>query len=91
LIGERSSELGGVTWLGVINGIDEPMARILATADHTPNAPDGHFEDFRSHHPIGVNFARVDGSIQWIGNQVDLTVYQAACTRAGREAVADDF
>ncbi len=97
MIGERVSDLGGVTWLGVIQGIDEPMARIVATADHVPNfkpsdpSEHRHFEDFRSHHTVGVNFGKADGSIEMISNTIDLDVYQAMCTRAGREVVSDDF
>jgi prepilin-type processing-associated H-X9-DG protein len=85
MIGERSSELGGVTWLGVVNGIDEPMARILGSADHAPNDPSGHFEDFRSYHASGANFATADGSVHLINEAIDLRVYQAAATRQGHE------
>ena len=55
MIGERTNEIGAVSWVGVVGEVDEPMARIVATADHAPNDRDGHFEDFRSSHPTGIN------------------------------------
>jgi prepilin-type N-terminal cleavage/methylation domain-containing protein/prepilin-type processing-associated H-X9-DG protein len=46
--------------------------------------PNGH-ESFRSDHGGGVNFAFVDGSVRFIANEIDLSVYSAMATRAGGE------
>jgi prepilin-type N-terminal cleavage/methylation domain-containing protein len=85
VIGERKSELGGSVWAGVIGAANEPMARIVGIADHTPNHPDHHFDDFTSDHPSGVQFLVGDGSVARINDQIDLAVYQALCTIKGRE------
>jgi prepilin-type N-terminal cleavage/methylation domain-containing protein len=87
VVGERRSKLGGSVWTGVIEGVAEPMARIVGIADHTPNHPNGHFDDFSSHHPAGVHFLLGDGSVRRFNDTIDLTVYQALCTRAGGEAI----
>jgi len=39
----------------------------------------------RSFHPGGVNVAYADGSLRFVGDGVDLAVWQAAATRAGQE------
>ena len=39
MVGERSSLHGGSTWVGVVPGGSEAMARILGAADHVPNQP----------------------------------------------------
>jgi prepilin-type processing-associated H-X9-DG protein len=41
---------------------------------------------FRSDHPQGANFARVDGSVRFVRPGVDPATYRAACTKAGGEA-----
>lgn len=60
LVGERSGLHGESTWVGVIAGAEEAMARVLGAGDHTPNQPhdeaghhdhaDGHEGDDGDHH-----------------------------------------
>ena len=52
------------------------------TPDHWPSVM-----SFRSLHPGGAHFCLADGSIHFVGETIDLTVYQALSTRAGRETV----
>lgn len=85
MVGERNSRLGGSLWQGNIPEASEPHARILGVADHGPNDPQAHFEDFSSYHTGGVNFIRADVSVTFLSNSVDLRVYQAMATRAGSE------
>ncbi len=42
----------------------------------------------RSYHPGGVNVSLVDGSVRFIGQSVNLVVWRAMATRAGREVVS---
>lgn len=45
-----------------------------------------------SHHRGGVNVLMVDGSVRFVGTSVDLTVWRAVGTRAGKEQISDtDF
>jgi type II secretory pathway pseudopilin PulG len=42
----------------------------------------------RSQHPGGVNILRMDGSIDFVADDIELTTWQALATRGGREAVS---
>lgn len=88
IIGERSSRVGYSTWTGVVPGGEEAFARILGVADHSPNSQGVHLDDFTSEHPAGTNFALADGSVRLILETIDMTVYQALATRAGREVAS---
>lgn len=90
ILGERTNEIATVSWVGAVDSVDAPFARIVGSADHTPNSDDGHFEDFRSHHPAGINVVRGDGSTMFLSENVDLQNYQAFATRSGGE-VLDQF
>lgn len=45
------------------------------------------YEAFRSDHPGGVNFAFVDGSVRFIGDDIHPAVYKALATRDGAETI----
>jgi prepilin-type N-terminal cleavage/methylation domain-containing protein len=89
--GERSSKLGASVWVGVVHGADANMERVVGSADHPPNAPQGHFDDFSSHHPTGAHFVMGDGGVRLITDDVDELVYQSLATRKGGEQVGSDF
>lgn len=42
---------------------------------------------FRSYHSGGANFCLADGSVRFIADTIEMKVYQALSTKAGREAV----
>lgn len=87
IVGERSSRFGNSTWVGAVSGGDEAIARILGIADHAPNEPGGHLDDFSSKHPSGTNFLLADGSVRLIVESIDLSVYRALTTISGHEHV----
>ncbi|MDX1929734.1 MAG: DUF1559 domain-containing protein [Pirellulaceae bacterium] len=89
MVGERSGQLGGSLWQGNIPEAAEANARIVGVADHTPNSPVGHFEDFRSYHTGGANFMRADCSVQWLPQTIDEAVYKAMATRSGGETLGE--
>ncbi len=90
LLGERRTDYGAISWVGVVDHVDEPFARIVGAADHAPNSLEGHFEDFRSYHPAGVNMVRGDASVQFLGDNISEATFQAMATRSGGE-VANEF
>ncbi len=90
MIGERGSRLGQSIWHGNIPEAAEPHARILGVADHAPNSSSGHFEDFSSFHPAGVNFMRADTSVAFVPETIDEIVYRGMSTRAGGEVVTQE-
>jgi prepilin-type N-terminal cleavage/methylation domain-containing protein len=87
MVGERSSKFGFSTWVGVAAGGEEAFPRILGIADHPPNHPTAHFDDFGSMHPQGAHFAMGDASVRLIPATIGLQVYQGLSTRAGGERV----
>ncbi len=87
-IGERSSRLGGSLWQGVIPEANASFARVVGSADHTPNSPQGHFDDFSSFHRGGANFVMADNSVRLVPDTIDLQVYQALATRQGGEVIS---
>ncbi len=56
----------------------------------TPNYPSAHVEDYWSHHPGGVNFLFGDGSVHFIKDSINGSVYHSLATRAGGEVVGAD-
>jgi prepilin-type N-terminal cleavage/methylation domain-containing protein len=90
VVGERSSRLGGSVWHGWVDGAADPGARFLGTADHVPNSPVGHFDDFSSLHGSGTHFVNGDCSTRLISNSIEHAIYQAMATRHGAEVVSTD-
>jgi prepilin-type N-terminal cleavage/methylation domain-containing protein len=85
MVGERSGQLGSSLWQGNIPEAAESYSRVVGVADHVPNSPVGHFEDFRSYHTAGANFMRADGSVQWLPQVIDEVTYKAMASRNGGE------
>jgi prepilin-type N-terminal cleavage/methylation domain-containing protein len=78
----RSADDWFSTWTGVIPEGSEALTRLIGTADHPPNAPDNHFDDFSSYHVGGANFLLGDGAVRFIGASIDLKTYQSLATRS---------
>jgi prepilin-type processing-associated H-X9-DG protein len=94
LVGQRKTDITQFprwhsTWVGVIPGGEEAFARILGVADHTPNHPVSHLDDFSSNHAGGVHFLFGDGRVRFVTESIDLGVYQALATRANNESVGE--
>jgi len=88
IVGERRNDQAAISWVGVVADVDEPAARIVGSADHAPNDKQGHFEDFRSYHPAGVNMVLGDGSGHFVTESVDEYVFQGLASRSGGEVVS---
>ena len=88
-IGERASKFGHSTWVGAVSEGEESIARILGIADHPPNSPGGHLDDFSSQHPAGTNFLFGDGSVRLIAETIELETYHALATRSGGEVLKE--
>jgi len=84
-VGERGPRLGYSTWVGAISGAEEAPVRVVGVADHAPNHPTGHFDDFGSGHWGGTHFLFGDGSVKFIHDDIAIPVYQGLSTRAANE------
>lgn len=75
------------TWSGVIAGGDRAIVRILGDTDVTPNHDDLHLDEFASYHNGGCHFTMGDGSVHFVANTVNLSVYRNLSSRAGNDVV----
>lgn len=74
----------GITW-GSSKGA-------LNTTEVNPSLPyDPAYDSFRSDHGGGVNFAFCDGSVRFLGEGISPSILNAMATRAGGEAIGEDF
>ncbi len=88
MVGERrtNTELDWyTTWPGMIAEGEEAFQRVCGSADHTPNHPNTHFDDFSSRHVGGAQFCLGDGSVRFISESIDSGVYQGLATIRGGE------
>ena len=88
MVGERKtvSELGWYTsWPGMVPEGEEAFQRICGSADHTPNHPAAHFDDFSSQHTGGAQFCMGDGAVRFISENIDSGVFQGLASISGNE------
>lgn len=87
MVGERDSRIGGSLWLGMVEGLAEPIGRAVAHGHHPPNGnpAEQHFGDISSRHQGGANVVFADGHCDFIAETVDGALFQKLCTRKGGE------
>lgn len=92
LAGERRtrSDIGWFsTWTGMVAEGEEAFQRICGSADHPPNDPDMHFDDFSSNHTGGAQFCLGDGSVRFVSENIDRNIYQGLSTIQGGEVLGE--
>ena len=92
VVGERCSKLAPSTWVGMVTGGEHAVARVVGAATYPPNSeqqPEHYFHNFSSFHPSGTQFLAADGSAKLIVETIELSVYQALCTRGLGEPVGE--
>ncbi|MCA9061835.1 MAG: DUF1559 domain-containing protein [Planctomycetaceae bacterium] len=77
------------TWPGMIPEGEEAFQRVCGSADHVPNSPTSHFDDFSSHHTGGALFLLGDGSVRFVSENIDHSLYQSIATIGGGETVGE--
>lgn len=77
------------TWPGVVPRGEESFQRVLGSADHVPNSPESHFDDFSSMHVGGAIFGMADGSVRFISENIDHNLYQSIATIQNGEVVGE--
>jgi len=92
LVGERSSQLGNSTWVGMVPEAEEAMDRILGVCNVQPNSveqqEEGEIDGFSSLHPSATLFLRADGSVFLMQEAIDLESYRALATIDAGEAIS---
>lgn len=92
MLGERRTDVAQgwySTWPGMAAEGDAAFQRIQGSADHVPNDPAGHFDDFSSQHTGGTQFCLGDGSVRFISENIDHSLYQSLATIQGGEVIGE--
>jgi len=104
-VGDRTVKLSYSTWIGGPTGALNPflqdppnfgaevtllMCHAGPTGPNTPGVFDA--DSTSSPHRVGVPFLFGDGSVHFLGNNIDIPVWMALATRTGGEAISgSDF
>lgn len=92
MVGERKTkETDGwyTSWPGMIAEAEEAFQRVCGSADHTPNHPATHFDDFSSNHTGGTQFLQADGSVRFLSENINTGTYQGLATIQGGEVLGE--
>lgn len=92
VVGERRSDMElewFATWPGAPPEGEETWARILGVADHTPNDPSAHMEDFSSWHTGGVQMVFGDGKVRFISENINEGIWKGLATFHKGETLGD--
>jgi prepilin-type N-terminal cleavage/methylation domain-containing protein/prepilin-type processing-associated H-X9-DG protein len=74
-------------WIGMAEGGEESIIRVVGGGEEMFNNGSPHAEDFRSRHVGGINVVFADGHVEFLTNSLDESVFQAMSTRAGSEVI----
>jgi prepilin-type N-terminal cleavage/methylation domain-containing protein/prepilin-type processing-associated H-X9-DG protein len=86
-LSRQGSSMAGLEWIG------RNVTMMFYLHNATPNRRNCYFQPGRilttatSRHPGGVNVAMCDGSVTFVSDNVDRTIWRAAGTRNGKESV----
>ncbi len=73
------------TWVGVVPNAEASISRVLGVADHLPNDPAHHQDDFSGIYDRGAFFCFCDGSVGFLSENMNLAAYQGMATIQGGE------
>jgi prepilin-type processing-associated H-X9-DG protein len=90
-VGERASSLAPATWVGAVTAAElfpkKAPSFVLGHSGGMENpATPTEVNHFSSRHPAGVNFAFVDGHVEFLTGSMPAAIFQARSTRSGRVA-----
>lgn len=68
-------------WIGMAEGGEEAIVRVVGGGEEMFNSAAPHAEDFRSRHPNGINVVFADGHVEFLTNSLSETVFQRMSQR----------
>jgi prepilin-type processing-associated H-X9-DG protein len=78
------------TWVGVAPNAESSISRVVGVADHVPNDPAHHQDDFSGIYDSGAHFCFCDGSVSFISENINKATFQSFATIQGGESVFVD-
>lgn len=84
MVAERDSRSIESVWIGMIEGADEALERVIGVGEHINGDHEG---DFTSGHPNGINVLFADGHVEFLQNSVGDEIFGMMSTRAGGEVI----
>ena len=88
LAGERVSDVMAgrrSTWVGVVPGAENAIARVVGTGETTPGKPSKRVRGFSSNHGSGAYFLFGGGRVQFVDGRIAEEIFRALMSRAGGE------
>jgi len=88
LAGERASssqQNRHSTWVGVVPGAENAIARVVATGETTPGTRSKRARGFNSNHGTGAYFLFGDGRVKYVDGRIAEAIFQSLLSRAGGE------
>jgi len=85
IVGERRSNKTVTppiysTWIGAPPGGVQSIGLILGATDFPPNDPANHYEAYSSYHPGGALILLADGSVQFVNENINPTLFIGLAT-----------
>ena len=88
-VGERYSVPGQATWVGAVPKGEHGPCRVVGSAQKPLNDKTDVYHAFSSPHPMGGLFLMGDGSVHFVSDSIEQSVFQALCTRNGSDSIGN--
>ncbi len=76
-------------WIGMAQGGEEAIIRVVGGGSEMFNGAVPHAEDFRSKHVNGINVVFADGHVEFLSNNLDETIFQRMSQRNDGQVIGE--
>jgi prepilin-type N-terminal cleavage/methylation domain-containing protein/prepilin-type processing-associated H-X9-DG protein len=76
-------------WIGMAQGGEEAVIRVVGGGEEMFNSGTPHAEDFRSRHVGGINVVFADGHVEFLQNSLDPTIFQRMSQRDDGQVIGE--
>lgn len=76
-------------WIGMAEGGEEAIIRVVGGGEEMFNSGTPHAEDFRSRHVNGINVVFADGHVEFLQDSLDPTIFQRMSQRNDGQVIGD--
>ena len=76
-------------WIGMAEGGEEAIIRVVGGGEEMFNGGAPHAEDFRSRHVGGINVVFADGHVEFLSDTLDETIFQRMSQRNDGQVIGE--